>query len=165
MARIRLLAVIGTAALSLAMVAAAPAQQVPPGLSGAEQYVETLPSVSGGKPTRDGLGDPGGGAPAEALGPAKARRLEALGADGRGAARLAAQGVPKGRGSRAAEAEGAGPSGSTSIGQVVEQLTGTGGDGGGMGLLLPLLIAMAAVAATAFGIGRRRAGRDSQLDG
>src|SRR5262249_31374995 len=67
--------------------------QVPPGLSGAEQYVETTPTVTGGKPTSDHRGG-GGPTPEAALGKENAQKLEGLGADGASTARLAAQGAP-----------------------------------------------------------------------
>ncbi len=162
MGPIRIATMLGAAALLLGAAAEAQAQQVPPGLSGAEQYVETSPTVTGGKPTDSGGG--GGRSPAAAIGRANAERLDRMGADGQAAARLAAEGAPKASLTGSAGRESGDPSGSSRVGQVVSQLTGTSGSSG-MGLLLPLLIASGAIAATAFGIGRRRSGRTSQLDG
>jgi hypothetical protein len=148
-----------TLLLSVALALPTYAQAgVPPGLSGANQYKETLPGAGGDEPTSE-LGAKGA-SPAQALGHENAARLEALGADGRSAARLAAEGVPRvgaGAGSKAsghvASTESS-PGSSSSVSQVLGQVTGAS-DSGGMGLLLPLLIAMTAIAATAFGIGRR----------
>jgi hypothetical protein len=156
MGRIRIAIALCAAALTLGLAGAVQAKDVPPGLSGAEQYVETTPTVAGGKPTNDGGRS---GPPGAVIGHANAQRLSALGADGEAAARLAADGAPKGAGTGGAGGPSAqSDSSSSGVRQVFGQLTGTSGSGG-MGALLPLLIASGAVAATAFAIGRRRAGR------
>jgi hypothetical protein len=149
---------------------AAQAERVPPGLSGADQYVETLPAVTGNEPTSGGGGGGAKGPPQtlsraeteQALGHSDAARLNALGPDGQAAARLAAAKVPPA--SAADTGAGSGGGGSSGLGQVIGQLTGAS-DSGGVGLLQPLLIAVTAIAATAFALGRRRTGRKSQLDG
>jgi hypothetical protein len=135
--------------------AAASTGTVPPGVSGANQYTETMPGPGGNEPTRD-IGGKGGRTPAKVLGHANAAQLEALGPEGRAAAQFAAQSAPN---STAGQPHGVGgtsnPSGSSGLSQVLGQLTGSS-DSGGMGLLLPLLIAMSIVAAAAYGLGRRR---------
>ncbi|HTR74985.1 MAG TPA: hypothetical protein VMH33_06960 [Solirubrobacterales bacterium] len=148
---------------------AAAAKNVPPGVSGENQYTETLPGPGGNHPT--GGGGSNGGSPAEVLGASNARKLEALGPEGQAAAQLAAEtaltaggGSPNGKqgaskGSIAAGSNGRGSSGSGSSGfeQVVKQITGTGGsNSGGMSWLLPLLIGGSIVIAAAYLIGRRR---------
>jgi hypothetical protein len=155
--------VISAAMLALllpgASAAAAP-PLVPPGVSGANQYTETLPGPGGNEPTS------GGGAhnpksAANALGQANARRLEALGPEGRAAAQLAAQGAGRDQsksslqGHRGLNSAGEGAGAAS---QVLGNLTGTS-DSGGMGALLPLLILAAAVAAVAFFVTRRRSGQ------
>jgi hypothetical protein len=165
MARIRIAIVLGITSLMLGLAGAAQAKDVPPGLAGAEQYVETTPTVTGGNPTSGGGGGgAGANSPGAVIGHANADRLSALGAEGQATARLAAEGAPKGArsgdGGGASAQSGSSPSG---VRQVIGELTGTSSSGG-MGPLLPLLIASGAIAAVAFGIGRRRAGRASQLD-
>jgi hypothetical protein len=128
---------------------------VPPGVSGANQYKETLPGAGGNEPTSDVAAGMSDKTPAKALGHANAARLEALGPEGREAAQLAAAGAPGHVVGKQAPEGTPGTPGSSGLGQVLGQLTGSS-DSGGMGLLLPLLIAMSIVAAAAYGLGRRR---------
>jgi hypothetical protein len=164
------LAILALAVLLVAAASSAHAQRVPPGLSGANQYVETLPGVTGGEPIDRGRGGREGETPAEVLGHTNAGRLNRLGPAGRAAARLAAATAPEpirskpGGTARATRGAAGDPAGSSGVGQILTQLTGAS-DTDGMGLLLPLLIAMAGIAAAAFGIGRRRTARRSQMDG
>jgi hypothetical protein len=160
---------------------------VPPGVSGANQYTETLPGPGGNESTAviSGAKQPtdkkSTRAPAQALGAEQAATLESLGPEGRAAARLAADGVParsggknKGQGSGHPSGGGKGGGGkgttttaveagdgSGAVNQVLGQVVGSSDSGGGMGLLLPLLIAMSVVAAAGYAVGRRRgAGRN-----
>ncbi len=160
------------ALLSLPGAALAARGTVPPGVSGAAQYTESLPGAGGEESTKamveagqGGKGD-GGGAdgeaaePARTLGAENAEKLEALGPEGKAAAGLAAAGGgdkgPGGGGSGGGGGETAAQSsGGSGVGQVVGQLSGSEGSSG-MGLLLPLLIAMAVVASAGYLIGRRR---------
>lgn len=145
-----------------ATASAAAPRAMPPGVSGANQYIETLPGPAGNVPT-ESLGGEGRGkrTPAQVLGRSEAAQLEALGPDGRAAARLAAATAP-GRGDgRAGGREATNPSGASPVNQIVGQVSGTSGSGG-MGLLLPALIASAAVAAAAYALGRRRAAHGHQ---
>ena len=136
-----------------------PPPLVPPGVSGANQYTETLPGPGGNEPT-SGAGKQGPKSTAKALGRANAERLESLGADGRAAAQLAAAGAANRHGGagQGKETLGSAGTGDSGVGQVLGNLTGTS-DSGGMGALLPLLILAVAIAAAAFVVSRRRAGR------
>lgn len=162
-ARIALPLVFAFLAWPVGSAAAAPGA-VPPGASGANQYTETLPGAGGDEPTHNvkqkGQG-PGAKTPSEALGEENASQLEALGPDGRAAAQLAAAGAPPRAVGGKAEEGTTNPRGSSAVGQILGQLTGTA-DSEGMGLLLPLLIAAAILAAAGYALGRRRtaAGHD-----
>lgn len=70
--------------------AAANQRIVPPGNSAVNQYTEVLPTPGGNAVEGQG----GGGAPAAVLGGTDARRLEALGPEGRAAAEVAARTAP-----------------------------------------------------------------------
>jgi hypothetical protein len=161
---------IGGAAVlaAVALAAAAPgaamaAKLLPPGNSAVNQYTEPLPGPEGNVA---GGAVKGGRSPAKALGAAKAARLEALGPEGRAAARLAAATAPaaaarggSGRGAGHGGAGGGAPlaAGSSGLGEVLGQITGTSGSGG-TGLLLPLVIALALAGSLAFLAARRRTG-------
>lgn len=172
--RVRLAATASTLVLTAAACwgGAAPAvaaKAVPPGVSGATQYTETLPGPGGEESTRQiGKEDRRPGASAKAtLGKQNAERLEELGPEGKAAASLAAAGVTgsaAGPGAAGHADAGAGeekvgrgtePSGSSAAGQLLGQVTGTSGSQG-MGVLLPLLIAAAALIAVGYLVGRRR---------
>jgi hypothetical protein len=184
--RIKLIAV---PALLVAMLmpttGTALAQNVPPGVSGANQYTETLPGPGGNNATGGG-NSAGGGTDApksatQTLGATNARKLEALGPEGKAAAELATEtssvesasssGSKKagGKGARqAGRASGGGTGssttgessnaqGSSGVSQVLGQITGTGGsDSGGMDWLLPLLIAASVVLAAVYVFARNR---------
>lgn len=168
--RIPIATLVLLATLALPAVGAA-ASKVPPGVSGANQYTETLPGPGGN--TR--AGDDGSGkTPAQAVGKRNAAKLEALGAEGRAAAQLAAETAPAGNAGggqggtvqgggaqgQASGGSGSNASGSSRLDQVLSQVTGTGGsDSGGMGLLLPLLIAAALLMAAVYAFNRRRTAR------
>lgn len=156
--------------LALLPAGAAAGTRVPPGVSGANQYSETLPGPGG----NDRPGGGSGQTPAQAVGKENAAKLEALGPEGKAAAELAAETAPGGGkagghggaasngGGSAGSGSGSGAAGSSGLDQVLGQVTGTGGSGsgsGGMGLLLPLLIAAAIVAAAAYALNRRRTAR------
>jgi hypothetical protein len=156
----------------------AAAQNVPPGVSGANQYTETLPGPGGNGAA--GGGNSAGGGPkssAQTLGAKNARKLEALGPEGKAAAELATETSPVGstskkvgrKGGKGAgrnsdgkheSSTGTGSSsaqGSSGIQQVLGQITGTGGsNSGGMDWLLPLLIGASVVVAATYLFARRR---------
>lgn len=128
---------------------------VPPGVSGATQYTETLPGPGGEESTRQIGAEKreASASPEQKLGAQNAGRLEELGPEGKAAARLAAAGVTRSTGGPTGG--GVEPSGSSPAGQLLSQVTGTSGSQG-MGMLLPLLIAAAALVAVAYLVGRRR---------
>jgi hypothetical protein len=138
---------------------------VPPGLSGANQYSETVPGAGGNNRAGE-IENPGGKPPSteQALGTKNARALEDLGPEGRRAAELAARTTPrKHRRHGHTQAGGAGSGGSGSSGgdsgldQVLGQITGTGGsDAGGMDWLLPFLIGASVLTAGAYLVAKRR---------
>jgi hypothetical protein len=168
--RIAIVALTALFVVALPVAGAAAESRVPPGVSGANQYSETLPGPGGNDRTGGGSGK----TPAQAVGKENAAKLEALGPEGRAAAELAAETAPgggKAAGGHGGAASGgasggsssdAGASGSSGLDQVLGQVTGTGGSesgSNGMGLLLPLLIAAAIVAAAAYALNRRRTAR------
>jgi hypothetical protein len=182
--RTRLIAVpalLVTIILATAGTAAA-AQNVPPGVSGANQYTETLPGPGGNGAAGGGTGAPKSAA--QTLGAKNARKLEALGPEGKAAAELATESSPAALNSNSKKAAGhkngnhagqaangkAGSStrvrsadpqgGSSGVQQVLGQITGTGGsDSGGMDWLLPLLIGASVVVAATFLFARHRPAR------
>jgi hypothetical protein len=181
--RIRLIAVpvLLVAMLLAAAGTAAAAQNVPPGVSGANQYTETLPGPGGNTPagggTSNGGGTSGPKSAAQTLGAMNARKLEALGPEGKAAAALATESSPadssskkaghkgskqagQGSGGKAGSSTSAGSSdaqGSSGVQQVLGQITGTGGSSsGGMNWLLPLLIGASVVVAATYVFARHR---------
>jgi hypothetical protein len=163
-------------------VTSAAAQNVPPGVSGANQYTETLPGPGGNSSAGGGSPTGGGGSksPAQTLGAANAHKLEELGPEGKAAAALATQSSPSspnpkkaahGGGKHEGRMSGAkaGTStsvetsetqGSSGVQQVLGQITGTGGsDSGGMNWLLPLLIVASVLLAATYLFARHRPAR------
>jgi hypothetical protein len=177
--RIRLIAVpVLLVAILLATAGtAAAAQNVPPGVSGANQYTETLPGPGGNSAAGGGTPTGGGASAAQTLGAKNARKLEALGPEGKAAAALATESSPAGPspkkkghqgGTHAAQGTGgkedpsagqgtSAANGSSGVQQVLGQITGTGGsNSGGMSWLLPLLIGASVVVAAAYLFARHR---------
>jgi hypothetical protein len=176
------LGLLATAIAGLALPAAATAEYlVPPGNSAATQYTEALPTA-GGHSDAEKPGKKQSRTPSEVLGPRNARQLEDHGAAGREAAEFAAETAPgdgvqprqdtkgsdKSRGGRDEEGNvpgkeggavgvgnhgGGGPSGSSGLGEVIAQATGS--PSGPLGLLLPLAIVGAAAWALAFALRQR----------
>ncbi|MDQ6744630.1 MAG: hypothetical protein M3Z27_01200 [Actinomycetota bacterium] len=177
-------------ALLLIGASALPAQAAtrkvaPPGNSGINQYVESIPTAHGNQPTNTvhpnggGTGGPGGGGAAGgsggfgggpggggssgALPAATLKALAAHGRDGAAAAALAAGTVPGG-----ATVRGHGPhtgpggggasptgSGSSPLGAVAKAFIGSTG-GGGLEVLLPVILAVAALGIAMIALARRR---------
>ncbi len=147
-------------ALAVALLLALPAGSalavavVPPGNSAVNQYTETLSGPEGNLPSSEVKQ---GASPSKALGASNAKRLEARGPEGRAAAQLAADTSPQPV--RKAASRGAKPQpipdGSSGLGEVLRQVTGTS-DSGEMGLLLPLVIVLTLVGSIGFALGRRR---------
>lgn len=162
---------IATAFALLALPPAAPAQYVvPPDNSAVNQYTETVPTAGGGQDT-DRQGKKRRSAD-EVLGAGNAAQLEAQGPQGRAAAEVAAATAPEATSPQTApaadtadgarhkqggtgDARGAetpsspavssltdDPSGSSGLGEVIAQATGSSSSGE-MGLLLPLVIVAA----------------------
>ena len=155
--RLLVLTLLAGAALAVPAVADAKRGTAPPGNSGIDEYVESIPGPTGNRPTHRVRSRH----PRSVLGAGARRRLAAQGPAGRAAARLAAATAPSrpagtnGRVARqgVAAAEAAGGSGSA------DALTRTvAGEGrGGMGVGLPaILVGALALALARFLLRRRR---------
>lgn len=149
----------------LVLPSAAEAQQTtaPPGNSGIDQYVETVPGATGNRrPERK----PGG---TRGLTGETRRALEAQGEDGARAADLAAASAPetpasspaKGGGGKASGPDAATPlvraegSSRSPVEAVVEAVAGGGGESG-MGPILPILLALMLASMIGAALLRRR---------
>jgi hypothetical protein len=167
--------------LALALPASAPAKNrtyAPPGNSGVNQYVESVPTAGGKKPANSvhaGGGSGGGGGGSSSSIPASTQQQFARqGAAGRAAIALAQATAPSG-GSASARTgrHGSGRSGngattgSASPGTAPRTAAGfspvssllktfTGSTAGGLGALLPIILVVSAVGAMAMAIFRRR---------
>jgi hypothetical protein len=126
---------------------------VPPGDSALNQYKETLPGPAGNVLREANAPH---SSPAKALGKRNAEKLSELGPEGRAAAELAAATAPArhsvvkhGGGARA------GGSGSSALGEVLGQATGTSSSGE-MGLAFPLVLLATVLGAIAYAVSRRR---------
>jgi hypothetical protein len=149
--------------LLLTGVASAQQQVAPPGTSGVDEYLETIPSAEGNRralpPSSGGDDEPTGGG-GGALKRSERRELEQLGADGRRAAALAeattpADAVAAPGGSRPDPAvRGIGRDGDGD--GVASALTNSIGGDGGMGVLLPILLVVSALVAAGIGLARVR---------
>lgn len=122
-------------ALALACPAASlaepPQTNAPPGNSGIDEYLETVPGASGNKRPRP----PGQGGAGSSLSPALRARLERQGADGKALANA----IDATSSGRASNKDRALPQGD--------------GDGGGIGLVLPailILVLLTAILAVLF---------------
>jgi hypothetical protein len=158
------------AVIGLLPSAALAQRVVPPGNSGINQYQETLPGPGGNElPAKKQR------SPKQVLGARNAQRLEHLGPAGRAAAALAAATTPErsgvhdrgvggggvgsgGGGGRTVSADQ--PSGSSGLGEVLGQATGSTSSGK-MGLFLPLAIVATLFGAIAYAARRRRTARGS----
>lgn len=151
-------------AATIAMVAlpsVATAQQVvPAGNAAATQYTEAFPTARGNaKVHRHGKR-----APANVLGPRKARHLEAAGPQGQAVAEVVAATAPAASQGDKAPANSAGgkhgaqtdrPAGASPLGKVIGAATGSS-DSGEMGLLLPIFIVCVLAASAAYFLRQRR---------
>jgi hypothetical protein len=143
-------------ALALALPAAAGAQETnaPPGNSGIDEYLETVPSASGDRPAGGG-GAGAAGEDTRRLPAVVAGALRGRGADGRAVEDLVRSSPGAAREHRDDQIAGAKPSGRVAEPRgdsplsSVARAVGGGDDGGGMGAVLPaiLLGALAALAA------------------
>lgn len=174
-------ALLAVAALCACPGMASAASLVPPGNSAANQYTETYPTT-GGNAEAKGKGK-GKATPGDVLGDGNAEKLDSKGRQGRETAAVVAATAPPpvagsatggesagddpaaagsggakgdggaggGQGNDAAAAEAEGSSG---IGEVLGQATGSSSSGG-IGLLLPLIVLASVVWALAFFLRRR----------
>lgn len=145
----------------------------PPGNSAVNQYVESVPTAGGGRPT--GTIHAGGSAGSGGSGPVAPSTQHALaqqGADGLAASALARATAPaagarpsnraSSTGSSGASGAGthsmprAGGGGSSGVAAVLKTLTGSSSHGG-LGLLLPLILIVTAIGSGVFALRRRRA--------
>jgi cobalamin biosynthesis Mg chelatase CobN len=158
----------GVVLAALLPVAGAVARPVPPGNSAVNQYTETFPTAGGPKQSKTAKEH--ARPPAQVLGAGTANRLAANGPAGQAAATVAAQTAPASIRAGAA-AEGAkksggakeaggdaslrGSDGSSGLGEILAQATGTASSGT-LGVFLPLIIAATLVWSVAFLWRRRR---------
>ena len=153
---VRRVSILAACALALALPAAAGAQETnaPPGNSGIDEYLETVPSASGNRPAPPG-GGPRTGQGAGRLPAVVEDALRDRGGDGRAVADLVRSAGDDRRGRPRDEIAGAKPSGPVAephgdspLSSVVRAVGGQDGSGG-MGAALPaiLLGALAALAA------------------
>ncbi|MCW3012484.1 MAG: hypothetical protein JWO90_2888 [Solirubrobacterales bacterium] len=147
------------AALVLPASALAQDTNAPPGVSAADQYLETIPRASGNATVGNGQRpDPANPEVAartrNVLPAAAAKRLKRSGDTGEDAAALAAStapAAPKPGAARPTIVKGSSGSPLATIGRVA---TGTGDDG--LGVLFPVLFALGAVAVGGAAFWRRR---------
>jgi hypothetical protein len=147
------LGLIAAVAILAVPSAAAARSVVPPGNSAVNQYTETFPTAGGAATTKE-RGKRGDRSPAKVLGSDNARRLEAAAPQGGEVAAVAAATAPEvakpDRAQRAGpSSRGEDPDGSSGLGEVIAQATGSS-DSGQMGMLLPLLIFGAFVCAAIY---------------
>jgi hypothetical protein len=152
------------AALAAALPASASAKlrpYIPPGNSGANEYVESVPTAGGDKSTGNVIAS---GDTASALAPSTRAALRRAGADGRRAAAFAnATAPPRGRqGVHIVAATGGGTPGAgagssqTPAGGILRSLFGLQGQGG-LGGALPAILIASMLALAAGRVLRRRA--------
>jgi hypothetical protein len=165
--------------LSGALPASAPAQNAPPGNSGVDQYLETVPDAGGDRPPggRQGIAgesEAGGrSGPGAALPARTSEELEAAGKDGAALERLVSSAEPRKPGSaprnpaarsdsrRAADSAGSvlGTEATGEARSAPAAVAGTalGGKGtGAPGWILPLLLACTTLGAVTLVLRRRR---------
>lgn len=166
------LALMSLLAAGLLLPAGASGQTAPPGNSGIDEYLETLPGPGGDVPTSppaglpaDGGGGPSGGGsaasppdPPQLLGRRTARRFAEAGPAGRRAARLAAKTAIRREPVAPGSSPPAGGDGKGGLAALASEAFSAGGagSGGSMGLLLPLILIATLLAGGAFVLERRR---------
>lgn len=137
----------------------------PPGNSGVDEYLETVPGADGNRPAR---GQDGGTGNRDSVDAGTRKQLESAGDDGRAAADLAAAGSASDDAGSTGTGGSDSGSGSKSGGRQVDPTASAdpvvpavisrtvSGDEGGMGTALPLILGATLLAAVAFVLGRRR---------
>jgi hypothetical protein len=138
--------------------ASAKTGKAPPGQSGVDEYVESLPSSDGSTGSDTGSG----GGSRRGLSPAAARRLAQQGPDGKAVAALTAAtgSAPRHRPAEpggAADRDVASGGDQGFISGIASALTG--GSSGGMGIALPIILGVTLLGAAVIGVVRFRAGR------
>jgi len=135
--------------------------KAPPGNSGVQEYLETLPDGSGKRATNDAGHRVRGPLPdSGVVRDATRRRLEALGDRGEKVAALAEATAPEATAPEATApkpARSARPGdsdGGSAVSGVARTAAGEGGDGG-MGILLPLLLLAALAGAVGYALRRQ----------
>jgi len=131
----------------------------PPGASAIDEYLETIPTTDGDRPSRT-VGGEGDSSSGGALTARQRRALDGLGADGKQAARLAdAVGSPAKRpdgekqpGRFSADSLAGADEGRSPLGAIGSAL---GGGGAGFGAALPVILVLSALGAAYLGIRRR----------
>lgn len=158
--------------LSLAIPATAFARApirtiAPPGVSGVSQYLETIPTAKGNRPSLSvvpsGGNGPGSSSGSSALSASTRRALDRQGSAGRQAAALADATAPA-HASHAPNGSGISSGAATApAAAVLKAVTGSAAHGG-LGPLLPVLLALIVLASGALAI-RRRRGAGAEPDG
>jgi hypothetical protein len=156
------LALLSALALALPAAAAAQTQNAPPGNSGVDEYLETVPSAGGNRPPHRGEHKPSG----STLSPAARKALESQGKDGQRVAAIVeatdptspshkktATGDDVAPTPRSADLQGSGDSALHAV------LSAAGGADSGMGFVFPLLIAGTLALVAVSVLLRRRASR------
>ena len=146
---------------SLSSAALAQDTNAPPGNSGVDQYLETVPEAGGNRPASDRN--------SSQLPAGTAKRLRAAGSDGQAVANLVASSGPHsakkpsaGSPEERAQVRRARPRSDATAARprkvpaTIAAPTLGGSGSGGMGLLLPLLLGLSTVAALLFVLHRRR---------
>jgi hypothetical protein len=136
---------------------------VPPDNSGANQYVEVIPTASGGKPSHRITGSSGGSSAQTAIAPSTEQALAQQGTAGVQALALARATAPAGlRHAATTPAIATAPvtttpapaaGGSSPASEVVRAVTSTQG---GLGPLLPVILVVTLLGAVALTISQRR---------
>jgi hypothetical protein len=155
---VRLAATLLTCLIALGITTVAQARdKAPPGLSGVDEYVESIPAADG----NDRSGPPSGGR-TSALPAAVRRRLAEQGPNGRAVAALAdATGPARSRGHAGAGGQASngssGPPSQTGNPSFLTALSRALGGSGGMGVALPILLGLTLLTGVAIFFARRRA--------
>jgi hypothetical protein len=154
--RVRVLVPLVLFACGLAVVPAdAQTVNAPPGLSGVDEYLETVPGATGPeRPKRESLDDPKVAAEArEVIAPKTLRALRRAGKDGRRAAELAAAGAPTKKAARKPVFRLGDPPSSGAADGVADVL----GGGAGAGWIFPAGLVAITVLLAIVGLRRRHA--------
>jgi hypothetical protein len=138
--------------------AAAVSEHAPPGNSGIDEYVESIPEIGGDRPTQH-IPSEGGAA---RLSRRARRALAAYGSAGSAAANLAGATAPAKRRPGPREARRAGDAGSQPASALRRAVTGSGQ--GGMGIALPIILVLTALVAGWVALARRRRAGEGQRD-